>query len=123
MNSKQNRGRTAYHAGVAAEDSVARHYTHAGLPVVARRWRGLSGEIDLVAQDGDGLVFIEVKKSRSHAQAATMLSPRQLQRICGAGTEFLDSQPKGQLTDIRFDLACVDNTGAVSIVENLSMMA
>ena len=111
------------HAGVAAEDSVAQHYTRSGFPVLARRWRGVSGEIDLIARDGDGLVFIEVKKSRSHAQAATMLSQRQLQRIYGAGTEFLDTQPKGQLTDIRFDLACVDSTGAVSVIENLSMMA
>ena len=36
MNSKQNRGRTAYHAGVAAEDSVAQHYMRSGLPVLAR---------------------------------------------------------------------------------------
>lgn len=123
MNSKQNRGRTAYHAGLAAEDIVAAQYARSGHAVIARRWRGLSGEIDLVAQDGEGVIFIEVKKSKNHGRAAAMLTQRQLDRIYGAGAEFVGTQPKGQLTDMRIDIALVDGVGRVEVIENASMAA
>ena len=53
----------AYHAGLSAEDRIADDYERRGYSVAQRRWRGKGGEIDLIAQDGDGLVFIEVKKA------------------------------------------------------------
>lgn len=115
---RQKRGAMSYQAGLAAEKSVAAHYVHGGLAILAERWRGSQGEIDLVAQDGDAIVFIEVKKSRSHAQAAARLTRRQMDRIYGAGSEFLATQPRGQLTDVRFDVALVDGQGQVDVIEN-----
>lgn len=53
----------AYHAGLSAEDRIADDYERSGYPVAQRRWHGKGGEIDLIAQDGDRLVFIEVKQS------------------------------------------------------------
>ncbi|MCF2869635.1 YraN family protein [Octadecabacter sp. G9-8] len=123
MTVRQNRGRTSYHAGLAAEDIVATRYARQGQRVLAKRWRGSCGEIDLVAQDGNGVIFIEVKKSRSHARAASHLTARQMERIYGAGSEFLATQPKGQLTDVRIDLALVDETGRVDVIENAYMAA
>ncbi|HCP81817.1 MAG TPA: hypothetical protein DIT67_09585 [Octadecabacter sp.] len=123
MNTRQSRGLTSYHAGLAAEDIVAQSYARAGHRVLAKRWRGSCGEIDLVSQDGEGVIFIEVKKSRSHAQAATHLTRRQMDRIYGAGSEFLATQPRGQLTDVRFDLALVDEAGRVDVIENAFMAA
>ena len=123
MQAKQQRGSTSYHAGLAAEDIVARQYARGGYPVLAKRWRGSCGEIDLVAQDGDGVIFIEVKKSGSHARAAAHLTRRQMDRIYGAGSEFLASQPRGQLTDVRFDVALVDAQGHVDVIENAFMDA
>ncbi|KPP84207.1 MAG: putative endonuclease [Rhodobacteraceae bacterium HLUCCA08] len=112
------RGRTADAAGRAAESIVAADYDRRGRPVIGQRWRGLSGEIDLIARDGDGIVFIEVKKARDHARAAAALSARQMRRLCGAAAEFLETQPKGQLTEARFDVALVDGTGRIDIIEN-----
>jgi putative endonuclease len=123
MNAKQQRGQTAYHAGMAAEDIVAQRYVRCGRVVLAKRWRGSAGEIDLVAREGDMIVFVEVKKSRSHALAATRLTRRQMDRIYGAGSEFLATQPGGQLTDVRFDLALVDEMGRIKVIENAFMMA
>ena len=123
MSAKESRGRTSYHAGLAAEDSVAQRYARMGHDILAMRWRGSCGEIDIVAQHGDGVVFIEVKKSRSHARAAAHLTSRQLERIYGAGSEFLATQPKGQLTDVRIDLAMVDDAGRIDVIENLIMAA
>jgi putative endonuclease len=115
---RRERGRTGYFAGLAAEEIVARHYASRGFPEVARRWRGKAGEIDLICQDGEGLLFIEIKKSGSFARAAERLTRRQMDRIYAAASEFLGTRPRGQLTDVRLDLAMVDQQGAVAIIEN-----
>ncbi|MEJ6479007.1 MAG: YraN family protein [Octadecabacter sp.] len=111
-------GITSYHAGLCAEDAVAQDYARRGRSVVQRRWRGKGGEIDLILADGDGLIFVEVKKSRSHGRAAQSLSRRQMDRISMAASEFLGTQPRGQLTDVRFDLATVNDVGEIAILEN-----
>jgi putative endonuclease len=111
-------GARSYHAGLAAEASVERHYAGRGCPIAARRWRGQSGEIDLIARDGDCVVFIEVKHSRTHAEAAERLGARQIARILQAGAEFAEGEPRGALTEMRFDVALVDGQGRIDILEN-----
>lgn len=115
------RGRMAHHGGQAAEDTVARHYERRGHRIDARRWRGRGGEIDLVASDGEGLVFIEVKSAASHAAAALRLGARQVRRLASAAEEYMGAEPRGLLTPARFDVALVDRSGAVEVVENALM--
>jgi putative endonuclease len=114
-------GHTGYYAGLAAEDIVARDYVRRQHDVAGLRWRGQSGEIDLICRDGDTVVFVEVKKSRSFARAMTRLNRKQMDRICGSAAEYLAGEPRGQLTDVRFDLAMVDAVGAVKVIENAFM--
>ena len=111
-------GQTSYFVGTAAEDCVAMNYAKRGNPTLQRRWRGSAGEIDLIVRDGDDIVFVEVKKSKTFAQAAARLSRRQMDRIYGAASEYIAQEPKGQLTPVRFDVALVDQRGAVQIIEN-----
>ncbi|WP_323766982.1 YraN family protein [Antarctobacter sp.] len=115
---RQATGQQGYHAGLAAEDGVASDYARRGYPLMARRWRGQSGEIDLVVQDGDGVIMVEVKKSRSFARAADRLSQRQISRLMQAAEEFLGTQPRGSLTDVRFDVALVNAHGEIRVIEN-----
>ena len=118
VNVRHHRGQVAFHAGVAAENSVAQDYERRGYTVASKRWRGKGGEIDLVIRDGAGLIFVEVKKSRDFARAAASLSARQMQRICASAEEYLGQEPNGSLTDVRFDVALVDGSGATRIIEN-----
>ncbi|MBK5922714.1 hypothetical protein CCR90_02755 [Rhodovulum sulfidophilum] len=111
-------GTVSYHAGRSAEDCVARGYEGRGMAIAARRWRGAGGEIDLVARDGDALVFVEVKQSRSFSSAAERVTRRQMDRVMMAAQEYLAGEPYGQLTDIRFDVALVNGFGEVDILEN-----
>ena len=111
-------GAVSYHAGFAAEAAVAAQYERNGQVIAARRWRGASGEIDLIARDGDGLIFIEVKQSKTHAAAAEHLGPRQMARLLAAATEFVAHEPRGQDTPMRFDVALVDATGRIEILQN-----
>ncbi|MEI6100022.1 MAG: YraN family protein [Alphaproteobacteria bacterium] len=111
-------GSVSYHAGRCAEEQVAQIYQRSGCPVVARRWRGLSGEIDLIARDGLQLIFIEVKQSKTHALAAEHLCEQQMQRICLAASEYLGGEPNGLNTLSRFDVALVDGSGRIEILQN-----
>ena len=111
-------GLVSYHAGKCAEDQVAQLYARTGRPVVARRWRGISGEIDVIAREGDAVIFIEVKQSKTHAQAVEHLCKRQMQRICLAASEFLGGEPDGLNTNARFDVALVDAMGRIEIMQN-----
>lgn len=111
-------GLTSYHAGLAAEGAVENHYARTGYEISDRRWRGAGGEIDLVARDGDDLIFIEVKKSRDFARAAESLSQRQMRRIYNTASEFLAGEPNGQDTNVRFDVALMDGAGHIQVIEN-----
>ena len=84
-----------------------------------RRWRGKRGEIDLIAHDGDGLVFVEVKQSSDFDRAAARVSPRQMKRLYAKAEEYLDQMPNVFLTDVRFDVALVNSLGEVRIIENV----
>lgn len=117
-NARHHRGRMSYHAGLAAELRIAQDYERRGFAIAQRRWRGAGGEIDLILRDGNGLIFVEVKKSRNLARAAESLSPRQMQRIYASAEEFLGTEPLGSLTDVRFDVALVDGRGDLQIIEN-----
>jgi len=111
-------GLVSYQAGLCAEDIVARQYGERGFDLRAKRWRGAAGEIDLIVEDDDTLVFIEVKKSRDFATAAARVSRRQMQRIYASADGYLGETDRGMNTNARFDVALVDQRGAVEILEN-----
>lgn len=111
-------GLKSYLSGQAAEQTVAQDYERLGQPVEAQRWRGKYGEIDLIARDGDTIVFIEVKKSRDFARAAERITKAQLERIHATACEYLEGLPLGQLTPSRFDVALVNAEGRTQIIEN-----
>lgn len=111
-------GTTSYHAGMAAEDCVARHYAALGHAVLARRWRGKGGEIDVIAQDGEDTIFVEVKRSDTHAAAALRVQARQVRRLFDCAGEYMATLPGGMLSPVRFDVALVDAAGHVEVIEN-----
>ncbi|WP_324753064.1 YraN family protein [Roseovarius sp. Pro17] len=114
---RRDRGKRAYNSGLAAEDRAVALYIAAGLRLLETRWRGKSGEIDLILADGEEIVFVEVKQARTHDAAIASLRPAQMRRIHLAGSEYLGHCPKGQLTDVRFDLAVVDGAGRCDIMQ------
>ncbi len=111
-------GLVSYHAGASAEAAVARHYEEGGDTILALRWRGRGGEIDIIARDAEGLIFVEVKKSRSHARAAERLGPRQVARIQSAAAEYLMRAGLSMDTAMRFDVALVDAIGRIEIIRD-----
>lgn len=115
---RRARGRLAALSGVMAEDSVHRHYLAQGAVLRASRWRGKAGEIDLIFQDGEDLVFVEVKKAATHALAAERLRPAQMARICQAACEYCEMTGLSSAVPMRFDAALVDQAGRIEQISN-----
>ncbi|WP_339853892.1 YraN family protein [Roseovarius nubinhibens] len=115
---RQRRGRRAYDRGRAAEETVLRRYEARGARCLARRWRGQSGEIDLIFRHQGVILCVEVKSAATHERALESLSAAQMARIYTAASEFLGQVPEGQLAELRFDVATVDGMGVPRILEN-----
>lgn len=115
---RQDRGRRAYLSGRGAEDAVIRSYAAQGALLLENRWRGESGEIDLILRAQGSYVFCEVKRAATFDLAMQRLGVAQMQRIHLAASEYLGQTPEGQLAPVRFDLAVVDGAGALRILQN-----
>lgn len=118
--SRQMRGQMAHYGGQAAEGQVAAQYEASGHRLVAQRWRGSGGELDLVFDDDESLVFVEVKKARSFDAALQRLRPRQIERICQTAEEYAGQY--GERREMRFDLAVVNAEGAMHAMPNILAM-
>jgi putative endonuclease len=73
--------------------------------ILCRNYKVKSGEIDLVARDGENLVFIEVKTRRNttRSRPAEGLSAKQKRRIHRAAQNYLRSIGEPEVI-YRFDL-------------------
>ena len=72
--------------GKTGEDLAVRELERRGYAILARRWRVRGGEIDIVARDGDTLVFVEVKARADRdfgdgAESVTRLKRRRIVRL------------------------------------------
>ena len=78
-------------SGSDAEALAARFLEARGLKVLARNFRARRGEIDLVARDGDTLVFVEVRLRRSSAfgGAVESITPQKRARLVAAAQAYL----------------------------------
>jgi putative endonuclease len=53
--------------GKTGEDLACRELERRGYAIVARRYRRRGGELDIIARDGETVVFVEVKTRQDHA--------------------------------------------------------
>ena len=75
--------------GAYGEQLAARYLEDRGLRILDRNWRCPHGEVDLVARDGDCLVFCEVKTRRTErfgapVEAVTSRKAARLRRLAVA---------------------------------------
>lgn len=78
-------------AGAQAEALAARFLERRGLTIVARNVRCRLGEIDLIARDGETLVFVEVRlrRRRDYGGAAESITAAKRARIRAAAELYL----------------------------------
>lgn len=81
-----------------------------GYRILSRRWRGRSGEIDLVIRRGGVMAMVEVKSRTDFATAADAIDRRARARLARAAAEYLAGRPELAGLDVRFDVV-VANPG------------
>ncbi|MET9502307.1 YraN family protein [Streptomyces sp. NPDC006622] len=96
--------------GRYGEELAARRLTDAGMTVLERNWRcGRTGEIDIVARDGDVLVVCEVKTRRDggfqHPMAG--VTPEKAERLRGLAERWIQAHGGAPPGGVRIDLVGV----------------
>jgi putative endonuclease len=95
--------------GLLGEGLASRELERRGYRVLERRARSKHGEIDIVALDGDTLVFIEVKTRRKSrfGQAWETVSWRKQQKLVTLAQAYA-ARRRWEHLPIRFDIVGVD---------------
>jgi putative endonuclease len=93
-------------AGARAEELCAEIMRGCGLRILERNWQCRHGEIDLIAQDGDTLVFAEVRlrNARAFGGAAESVTAAKRARLAAAARFYLMRRPNAAC---RFDVLLV----------------
>ena len=91
-------------AGRAGEDYAAQKLTEQGYVIVARNYHSRYGEIDLIAEDGEFLVFVEVKlrASVSHGLPEETVTPRKQEKLRLTAETYLQTHETNKQP--RFDV-------------------
>lgn len=103
--------------GEQAESQAAAWLGQQGLTLVMSNYHCRQGEIDLVMEDQDTLVFVEVRyrASRAYGGALASVTKSKQQRISRAARHFLARKPAYSEYACRFDVLAMepDASGAV----------
>lgn len=100
----------AYWIGLKGEWRAARYLKKQGLRIEGRRYRARHGEIDLIARDGDTLVFVEVKTRQNGrmGEGAQAVTKDKRTHLRAAARQYLQSHPASQ---VRFDVIEITASG------------
>jgi putative endonuclease len=95
--------------GKSGEDLACEELTRRGYAILARRYRRRGGELDIIARDGQTVVFVEVKTREGcefgvGAESVTALKRRRMAAVA------LDYLARNRLTEspCRFDVVSID---------------
>ena len=94
--------------GKQGENLAAAHLVEKGYRILERNYRSVFGEIDIVAEEGDTLVFVEVKSRRSEAYGDPQLAvgPEKQRKISRVAMGYL-SERGWNGRGARFDIVAV----------------
>ena len=97
--------------GSVTEERAMEYLTGLGYEPVQRNYRCRAGEIDLVARDGEYLVFAEVKYRRTEefGLPEEAVDAKKQMRIRRAAECFLKEQRVPADTPVRFDVVAMDS--------------
>jgi putative endonuclease len=104
--------------GKTGEDLACRELERRGYAIIARRYRTRSGEIDIVAQDGPTLVFVEVKARDGHeyGDGAEAVTPLKRRRITRLAEDYL-ARNHVRECPCRFDVVSIHFDSGAPVIE------
>ena len=107
--------------GDSGERVAALFLEQRGYKILERSWRTRGGEIDLVAEDADGLAFVEVRTRRgdSAGMPEESLTPRKRARMIAMAVEYLSRHEEWAERAWRIDFVAIEleQNGKVKRIE------
>ena len=98
-------------AGKKGEEQAACALASAGMEIIAKNYRSKFGEVDIIAVDGETIVFVEVKAwaAFDFDNLRYSLNARKQDKIIKTAKYFLFENRKYSNMAIRFDVVFVQN--------------
>ena len=98
--------------GRRGERAAEKYLRRSGYRIVARNFRAAGAEIDIVAMDGETLVFVEVKTRRSRdAGAPEEAVDERKQKQIRRAAEIFATRYRADEVEMRFDIIAIDASG------------
>jgi putative endonuclease len=99
-------------SGAEAERLAQKHLEQAGLRLRERNYRSPFGEIDLVMEHGETLVFVEVRmRTRpEYGAPAETVDHRKQGRLRRTAEHYLQHEPRTSNRPCRFDIVAITQT-------------
>lgn len=115
------RGKKKKTTGTVGEDIAVKFLIRKGYHILERNWRIKGGEIDIVADDGGTIVFVEVKSrtSTEYGRGEEAITPHKKEKIISAAKACL--RHKGQDRPCRFDVIAIlfEKNGKVKEINHI----
>lgn len=105
--------------GARYEEIAADYLRSQGYHILEKNCRCRSGEVDLVAREGEYLCFVEVKfrSSGFSGRAAEAVGRHKQKSICRVVQWYLMRHGIGDLTPCRFDVVAIDGS-KIALIRN-----
>jgi putative endonuclease len=105
--------------GKVGEDLAAKFLERNGLKIIQRNYRFERGEIDIIAEEREVLVFVEVKARRSQAfgephEAVTARKQQQIRKVAEGYLFLHEINDK----ECRFDIVAIHYAGSKISIEH-----
>ena len=106
--SNQEERRKSLALGRQAEELAAAHLREHGYRVLARNYQWRGGEIDLIAEEQDHLVFVEVRScaTRAHGDPLETVNWAKRRHIVRTAQHYIEGL-RGPLPRMRFDVVAI----------------
>jgi putative endonuclease len=97
--------------GISGEDLAVAELSRRGYAIVARGYRTRYGEIDIVAQDDDVMVFVEVRRKSGDGcgAAAESVTRDKQRRVARMAADYLARHDLYDRCAVRFDVVAIDD--------------
>lgn len=104
--------------GDRAEDLALQFLIEKGLRLLAKNYTLKTGEIDLIMEDKDQVVFVEVRyrSSKTHGGAAASILKGKRKRIIQTATLYLQFNNWLYKRSSRFDVIAIDKPGDIPVL-------
>ena len=99
--------------GRAGEDAAASYLEEKGMKILEKNFRARAGEVDIIALDGETLIFVEVKAWSSYGIDALehAIDAKKRHKIIETSKYFLSLHREYRYMAVRFDVIFVSSVG------------